>query len=90
MRALVLLCINHHTIFNCLASPIWLRAKFKTGSCDPDHVHYIQGILSPKSSTWCIIPPRTIWRLSLQPSRRYDYGHQNWKWVMMLPWPRPF
>ena len=57
----------------------------KNGSRDPDHAHY--GVLCHhKANTWYILPVYKTWRLSLQPFRRYDCGHRNWKWVMW-PWP---
>jgi len=61
-----------------------IGAKLKENwSRDPDHTHY--GVVYHlKANTWYILLVYKIWRLSLQPFRRYDCGRRNSKWVM---WP---
>jgi len=60
-----------------------MRQKVKNGSSDPGHAHYAV-VCHRKPSTWYILHALKIWRLSLQPFRRYDSRRQNWKWVMWL------
>jgi len=69
----------------CLVSPTPKMILLKNGSRDPDHAH-CGLVCHPKTSIWYISPPYKIWQLSLQPFRRYDCGHRNWKWVM---WRNP-
>jgi len=55
---------------------------------DHDHAHW-GAVCYAKASTWYNLLANKIWQLSIQPFRRYDRGHRNWKWVMW-PWPHPF
>jgi len=43
-----------------------------------------------KPNTWYILPAYKIWRLSLQPFRRYDCRHRNEKWSHDPNHPPPY
>ena len=90
MHVLVLLCINQHTKFEV---PSFTNSKDMTGAFKKRVTwpwqHPLGIVCHPKVSTWYILLAYKIWRLSLQPFRRYDCGHRNWKWVVW-PWPRLF
>jgi len=72
--------MNQHTT---LEMPSFADSSKKNGSRDPDHAHY--GVVV----VWYVLPVYKIWRLLLQPFRRYDCGRRNWEWVIW-PWPRSF
>jgi len=76
MHALVLLCINQHTKFevpNFTNSKDMIGAKFKKRVTWP-WPRQFGALCHPKVSTWYIPPAHKIWRLSLQPFRKYDCG----------------
>jgi len=78
MHARVLLCKYKHAKFegpSFTAFKDMIGSKIKNGSRDHDPAH--QGVCHPKARTRCTLPAYKIWRLSLQPFRRYNCGRQN-------------
>ena len=66
----------YHTLYH---KRIWVSPEIMAlPSLDPDHTHY-GTVCDRKANTWYILSVYKIWRLSLQPFRRYDCGRRNCK-----------
>jgi len=92
VHGLVLLCMNQHPKFEMPSftnSKDMIGAKFLKNGHVTLTTPTMGVVCHPKTSTWYILPAHKIWRLSLEPFQKYDFGHRNLKWVMWQR-SRPF